>query len=132
MIKMAFCDDELSILNEIRELLDGYCVERKCEIDYTAFHTPFDLLAEIERGTRFDVLFLDVFMPGENGMDTAAEIRNNDSNVKIIFLTSSAEYAVQSYTVAAYFYLLKPLRRESFFVCWTRFCLCAKQRKRTA
>ena len=115
MVKIAFCDDELSVLNDIRVLLDQYRVERNQEIDYTVFQSPLNLLAEIERGTRFDILFLDVLMPGETGIDAAAEIRNYDSNVKIIFLTSSSEFAVQSYTVGAYFYQLKPIWRESFF-----------------
>ena len=115
MVKIAFCDDDLSALNEIRVLLDRYRVERNQEIAYTAFHSPLDLLTEIERGTRFDILFLDVLMPGENGIDAAAEIRNYDSNIKIIFLTSSAEFAVQSYMVDAYFYQLKPIWEESFF-----------------
>ena len=90
-------------------------MERNQEIVYTAFQSPLELLAEIEKGTRFDILFLDVIMPGETGIDAAAEIRNYDTNVKIIFLTSSAEYAVQSYTVGAYFYQLKPIWTESFF-----------------
>ena len=115
MIKIAFCDDELSVLNELRVLLDQYRVDRNHEIDYTAFQSPLDLLAEMERGTRYDILFLDVIMPGETGIDAAAEIRNYDSDVKIIFLTSSTEYAVQSYTVGAYFYQLKPIWAESFF-----------------
>lgn len=114
-IKIAFCDDDLSILNELRVLLDQYRVEHNQEIEYTSFHSPLDLLAEIERGTRYDILFLDVVMPGETGIDAATEIRNYDNNVKIIFLTSSAEYAVQSYTVGAYFYQLKPIWPESFF-----------------
>ena len=115
MIKVAFCDDELAILNDLRILLDQYRVERNQEIDYVTFQSPLELLAEIERGSRFDILFLDVIMPGETGIDAAKEIRNYDSNVKIIFLTSSAEYAVQSYTVGAYFYQLKPVWAESFF-----------------
>lgn len=115
MLKLGFCDDEISVLDEIRVLLDQYCVERNQEMEYMAFQSSFDLLAEIERGIRFDILFLDVLMPGETGIDAAAEIRNYDNNVKIIFLTSSSEFAVQSYTVGAYFYQLKPIWRESFF-----------------
>ena len=115
MIKLAFCDDELSILNELRILLDRYRLDRNQEIEYAAFQSPLQLLAEIEKGNRYDILFLDVLMPGETGIDAAAEIRNYDDNVKIIFLTSSAEYAVQSYMVGAYFYQLKPIWEESFF-----------------
>lgn len=115
MIKLAFCDDDISILNDLRTLFDKYRVERNEDMEYTAFHSPLELLAEIERGVRYDILFLDVLMPGENGINVAAEIRQYDQNAKIIFLTSSAEYAVQSYTVDAYFYQLKPIWKESLF-----------------
>ena len=68
MLKVAFCDDDLSILNEVRVLLDRYRVEHNQEIEYAAFHSPLELLAEIEKGMRLDILFLDVVMPGENGI----------------------------------------------------------------
>lgn len=114
MIRAAFCDDDASALSETLALLTRYRKERGREIIHTAFHSPVDLLAEIERGVRFDILFLDILMPGQNGIETAEEIRHYDSSVKIVFLTSSAEFAVQSYSVDAYFYQLKPLRWESF------------------
>jgi len=115
MIKMAFCDDDISILNQLSVLVDRYRVERNQEIEYTAFNSPLELLSQIEKGARYDILFLDVLMPGETGINAAAEIRSHDSNVKVIFLTSSKEYAVQSYTVGAYFYQLKPIWADSFF-----------------
>lgn len=115
MLKIAYCDDDLSVLRELQTLLDQYCVERNQELSCAAFHSPLDLLAEIERGIQYDILLLDVMMPGETGIDAAAEIRQYDSHVKIIFLTSSSEYAVQSYMVGAYFYQLKPIWKESFF-----------------
>lgn len=115
MIKIAFCDDDISVLNEISSLLDRYKAEHNQEIYYAAFYNSWELLDEIEKGVRFDILFLDILMPGELGIETAAEIRKHDSNVRIIFLTSSSEYAVQSYTVGAYYYQLKPLVAESFF-----------------
>ena len=115
MTKVAFCDDDVSVLGEVSALLDQYRVERNQEIGYAAFKSPLELLAEIEHGMRFDILFLDVIMPGQNGISAAKEIRKFDSSVKIIFLTSSSEFAVQSYTVDAYFYQLKPIWKESFF-----------------
>lgn len=115
MIKIAFCDDEMEVLHQMNELLDRYQVERNEDITYAAFQSPFELLTEIEKGIRPDILFLDVVMPGQNGMDVAKEIRQYDTNMKIIFLTSSPEFAVESYTVGAYFYQLKPIWGESFF-----------------
>lgn len=115
MIKIGICDDELSVLNEISVLIDKYRVKRNQEILYASFHSPLELLAEIEKGIDLDIIFLDIIMPGENGINVAKEIREHDQNVKIIFLTSSAEYAVQSYMVNAFFYQMKPIWEESFF-----------------
>lgn len=115
MLQLAFCDDDLSELQTIQTLLDRYRVARNQEIRYTAFQNAWDLLAEVERGTRYDVLLLDVLMPGQNGIEVAGELRQYDNNVKIIFLTSSPEFAVQSYAVGAYFYQLKPIWEDSFF-----------------
>ena len=89
MIKIAFCDDDMEVLHQMNELLDRYRVERNEDITYAAFQSPFELLTEIEKGIRPDILFLDVVMPGQNGMDVAKEIRQYDTNMKIIFLTSS-------------------------------------------
>ena len=114
MLKIGFCDDDLSILKELQVLLDHYRVEKNRELAYTAYQSPLELLADMEKGLRFDILFLDVLMLGQTGMEAAREIREFDTAVKIIFLTSSAEFAVESYTVGAYFYQLKPIWAESF------------------
>lgn len=115
MIKIAFCDDDLSVLEEIGALLEQYRAKRNKEMICTAFRSPLELLAEMEKGMCLDVLLLDVIMPGENGINVAKEIRQYDKEVKIIFLTSSSEFAVQSYAVGAYFYQMKPIRQEDFF-----------------
>lgn len=114
MIKTALCDDDLLAINEVRTLFDRYCEDRDRKIACTVYHSPLELLAEIEKGTHFDILFLDVIMPGQNGINVAREIRQNDQTVKIIFLTSSSEFAVESYTVDAFFYCVKPIEAEDF------------------
>lgn len=115
MIKVAFCDDDKSVLDELKNLLDRYCTQYNQEIECSAFSGSMELLADIEKGVRYDILFLDIILPNENGISIAKEIRQYDSVVKIIFLTSSSEFAVQSYTVGAYFYQMKPIRDENFF-----------------
>lgn len=115
MIKIAVCDDDVSLLNKIAVLLDQYCTECNREMMYTFFRSPLELLAEVEKGMRWDVLILDVIMPGGNGINVAKEIRQYDHAVKIIFLTESCEYAVESYTVGAYFYQMKPVSKEKLY-----------------
>ena len=51
MVKIAFCDDDISVLNELRVLLDRYRVERNLVIDYVSFNSALNLLPESERGT---------------------------------------------------------------------------------
>ncbi len=114
MIKVAFCDDDSVMVNEISKLFDKYCAENDQKITYMVFNSPLELLAEIEKGTHFDILLLDVIMPGQNGMNVAKEIRQHDRTAKIIFLTSSAEFAVESYEVDAFHYCLKPIGEEVF------------------
>ena len=115
MVKIAFCDDDIAVVQQITALLNKYRETRDQPMKCHAFESSLELLAAMEQGLRPDVLLLDVIMPGENGISAAREIREYDRNVKIIFLTSSAEYAVQSYTVDAYYYQLKPIREETFF-----------------
>ena len=115
MVKIAFCDDDIAVVRQIAALLNKYRETRDQPMECHAFESSLELLAAMEQGLRPDVLLLDVIMPGENGISAAREIREYDRNVKIIFLTSSAEYAVQSYTVDAYYYQLKPIREETFF-----------------
>ena len=97
------------------DLLEQYCAESEWKVTQTVFHSPLELLAEIEKGMRWDILFLDVIMPGENGIDVAKEIRKHDDTTKIIFLTTSCEYAVESYAVGAYFYQIKPVSKENLY-----------------
>lgn len=115
MIRIAVCDDDAASLNKMSDLIEQYCAESEWKAIQTAFHSPLELLAEIEKGARWDILFLDVIMPGENGINVAKEIRKHDDVIKIIFLTASCEYAVESYAVGAYFYQIKPVSKENLY-----------------
>jgi DNA-binding LytR/AlgR family response regulator len=60
----------------------------------------------------YDVIFMDIFLNQENGVDCALELREQDENVNIIFLTTSAEFGVKSYDVRAADYIVKPATAE--------------------
>ncbi|MFV0342558.1 MAG: LytR/AlgR family response regulator transcription factor [Anaerocolumna sp.] len=111
---IAVCDDNTRELSSISSLLENYRRERDCSITYEAFHSATELL-ETMRVRRFDLLFLDILMPGVTGMEAAKEIRCTDSEIPIIFLTSSREFAVESYRVHARDYIMKPASKEEIF-----------------
>ena len=62
-----------------------------------------------------DVILLDIMMPLLNGMDAARELREHNLISKIVFLTTSPEFAIESYDVDASGYLLKPVDREKLY-----------------
>lgn len=130
MLKIAFCDDETQETRRLEALLEEYAADHGQDFAHTSYQSPVELMADVEKGTRFDIVLLDVLMPGENGMAAAREIREYDSNVKIIFLTSSTEFAVESYAVDAWYYQLKPIRREDFFRLMDSACAaCTREQK---
>lgn len=114
-MRIAVCDDDVKFLQELSELLKQYGEENHCNIEYKIYTNPLELVNQIEKGMHYDVILLDVYMPGINGIQCAKDIRTYDSFVKIIFLTFSTEFAVESYSVRAYQYLLKPLKKEDLF-----------------
>lgn len=122
MLKVAICDDEVQELSRISALLNRYKTEKNAVLKYDAFLTALELLEAMKRQT-YDVLLLDILMPGINGLTTAREIRSFDPTVKIIFLTSSPEFAVESYAVNAHYYLLKPSTSDKLFPILDRIFL---------
>ncbi len=123
-MKIAICDDDNQELLQISRLVDEYlsCSFEEVEIEVHRFESSMELIAQIESGKHFDVYLLDVIMPNMNGIKLAAEIRNKDQVAKIIFLTSTSEFAVQSYSVGAFNYLLKPLQKDKLFSALEKAC----------
>lgn len=118
MLKIAVCDDNITDLSNISSILDDYqTLQRdKNKIRFAAFHSAVDLIAAMESGQAYDLVLLDILMPFMTGMDAAKEIRQFNQDIKIIFMTSSPEFAVESYSVDAYYYALKPIWKEKLFI----------------
>ena len=91
-----------------------YQEERRALIRYQTFQSAVELL-EAARKEAFTLYFLDVMMPGMDGLAAAKEIRSMDDTADIIFLTSSPDFAYESYGVHALEYLLKPVGAELLF-----------------
>lgn len=114
-MRIAICDDEAAVLDNLKALLDVYNKEYDRQIRYDAFESPLELLTQMEVKGHYDALLLDVLMKEDNGIEVAREIRKTDQDVRIVFLTSAAEYAVQSYAVDAFYYALKPVQKQDLF-----------------
>lgn len=110
----AICDDNIDDLCRITALVENYRKQRVSSITYDTFHCATELLDAMNK-QQFDLLLIDILMPGLTGMEVAREIRQWDATIPIIFLTSSREFAVESYRVSAENYILKPVQAEEIF-----------------
>ena len=115
MLRIAICDDTQSFLVKTQETVWQW-PNRPANLSVSSF-SDADALIEAHTAEPFDIILLDVVMPLLNGIDAASEIRRHDRSVKIVFLSVSPEFAVDSYTVKADNYLLKPLDSRKLFVC---------------
>jgi len=112
MLKIAICDDSPDFLPQIKAKIDSW--PNKPQRLITDCFTDGDALIAAHTASPFDIILLDVLMPLVSGIESAREIRKQDKSVKIVFLTSTPEFAVESYTVKANNYLLKPVDDNVF------------------
>jgi DNA-binding LytR/AlgR family response regulator len=117
-MRIAICDDNISDLSNMVSIINVYKEQRKdkYKIEFTAFQTAVDFIAALESRQKYDLVLLDIIMPSLSGMAAAKEIRQFNQDIKIIFSTSSPEFAVESYSVEAYYYALKPIWRDKLFI----------------
>lgn len=115
MIRIAVCDDSPVFLNQTKSMLERW-KEKPANMVVELFSDGDSLICA--HGEKpFDIILLDIVMPILNGIEAARELRERDKRVKLVFLSSSSEYGVASYTVKASNYLLKPLDADAFFSC---------------
>lgn len=117
MYSIALCDDDEKELDRIENYLASY-QNSKQEVEYKTerFSSAEALLWQVrENGYLPDILLLDIFMSGKDGMEAAEEIRMLGLDMPIVFLTTSREYALKAYGVDAVQYLVKPLDEKRFF-----------------
>ena len=116
MIKIAICDDECKFLDSAEEMLKQYLSDNGISAQADLFRIPLELIDAIEKGMRYDIYLLDIYMPGISGMSIATELRSRDIKSPIIFLTSSTDHALEAFGVNATHYLLKPYTKDNFYV----------------
>lgn len=112
MINICICDDDNKIITKMKALITQYFNSHNILYSIDSYVNSEVLLNKIKHKESYDIYFLDIMMPDITGMHIANEIREHNETSAIIFLTSSPEYAVESYNVRALNYLLKPIDEE--------------------
>lgn len=119
MLHIAIVDDDADSIRLIHRYLDRCCRARGLETEITAFRDAKDLMKRYEK--TYDLIFLDIDMPGMNGLDAASAIRKTDLDTALIFVTQMAQYAINGYKVDALDFLVKPVEYFSFEMAFRKF-----------
>lgn len=111
-MRIAIVEDEAVYAKTLQEYLNRYSREfgQALEVD----HYPDGIAFLNGFKGQFDIILLDISMPGIDGMETAKRIRRVDADVVILFVTNLAQYAIRGYEVDALDYILKPISYFAF------------------
>jgi two-component system LytT family response regulator len=109
MMKAVLIDDEKPSLREIQHFLKEYKEIEICGM----FTDPEEALKNIRR-LQPQVIFLDINMPGMNGLQLAKAINEYGKNVNIVFITAYEQYALEAFDVEAFDYIMKPISKQRF------------------
>ncbi len=108
MLRIAVCDDDRAAVQANIKTAEDCLRECGSTGEIAAYTDSGNLLCDItEDGFFFDLILLDIEMPGSTGMELAGRIRPFLPNVKIIFITSHVEYAIDAYELSIFRYVPK-------------------------
>jgi len=113
-LSIAICDDLPEERVCLTRMVEPFFRERQEGCRLSVFSSGEELLSRLRPGL-FQILFLDIYMPGLSGMETARRVRQTDRDCAIVFATTSHEHGLDSYEVRAADYLVKPFCREDVY-----------------
>ncbi len=119
--KIAIVEDEKEASDTLKKMIEEYQKkDQENHFSVVSFSSASSFLFEYNGS--YDLIFMDIEMPGLNGMEAAKQIREKDNHVLIVFVTNMAQYAVEGYSVHAYDFILKPINYPRFSMKFERIC----------
>ena len=114
VLKIAFVDDEPGGLDEIEQICRNFGKETGHPVETLPFESGEAFLKAFETGS-FDLVFMDIYMEGMNGVAAALKMRRQDRGCLLVFLTSSMDFMPDAFSCHAFEYVTKPFTKERIF-----------------
>ncbi len=112
MLKVVIVEDEDEAAEVLCSFLDKYAAEKNENIRYVRYKCTTDFLSGYNGA---DIVFMDInIMNDMNGIKAAHKLRQADSVVTLIFITSFEQFAVKGYEVEAFDFIVKPVSYPDF------------------
>lgn len=113
-MNIAIIEDEVHLQEHLVSQLKAWSKSSDSALEIETFNTGNDFIKTANRKS-FQIVFMDIYLNNESGIDTALEYRKLDINSLLIFLTSSKNHMRQAFPCRAFDYLLKPVDDEKLF-----------------
>ncbi|MDO5383203.1 MAG: LytTR family DNA-binding domain-containing protein [Eubacteriales bacterium] len=112
--RIGICDDEKSTCCELEEIIIEYFKAYDNNVETFVWNSAEDFMNDVPAKMRVDILFLDIELPGRNGVDVGNYIRGvcGDEGMHIIYISSKTSYAMDLFKVHPYDFLIKPIDKE--------------------
>ena len=110
-MNIAIIDDISTDAEALKNIAVSYFEKKQIRAEICHFFSAEEFFEDYQPG-KFQILFLDIYMDGMTGMEAARRIRRQSDSCILVFVTTSSDFAVESYDVGASYYLLKPFQPE--------------------
>jgi len=106
-MRIVVVDDDMVFSNKIEKTIKYFYEEMNEPVLVSRHSKGSILLDEMSMNKSYDIYFLDVEMPGINGLELAQRIKSVEADADIVFVSAYTKYAVPSYKIRACYYILK-------------------------
>lgn len=113
-MNIALVDDEDEYLNMIIKYCRKFGTQNNLCFELSGFKDGEAFLKDFEKGS-YSLVFMDIYMAGMSGIETARRLREKDSECILIFLTSSQDFMPDAFSCHAFEYITKPFTEERVF-----------------
>ena len=111
---ICYCEDEPAQAKAFAIKIEQWAKNKNIAVHTDLYESAEGYLFKADQNT-YDVIFLDISMRGQNGMELARQIREKEKDVILVFVTSDASYVFAGYEVGAYRYLMKPVEAKKLW-----------------
>ncbi len=111
---ICYCEDESAQAKAFAIKIEQWAKNKNIAVHTDLYESAEEYLFKADQNT-YDVIFLDISMRGQNGMELARQIREKEKDVILVFVTSDASYVFAGYEVGAYRYLMKPVEAKKLW-----------------
>lgn len=114
-LKAVICDDDACMREFLNSAVKEWAAGSGYAVTVSSFPSAEAFLFEFSENKSYDVLLLDIEMPGMNGVELARKLRADGEELQIIFITGYYDFISDGYDVSALHYLMKPVADSKLF-----------------